>query len=176
VVIETDRLILRRWEDRDVAPYAALTADARVMDWLGGTLTADHAADHIAGMDDHFEDFGYGRYAIERKADGAFLGYAGVARIWPGLPVSGAEAGWRLAHEHWGQGYATEAARAAIAEALNRFGLPEVLAFTAETNLRSQAVMNRLGLARDPSRDFDHPRLSPGDPLRRHLVFVARGA
>ena len=174
MVIETDRLILRRWEDRDLAPYAALTADPQVMAWLGGVLDADRSAAHVEAMEDHFEDFGYGRYVLERKADGAFLGYAGVARIWPGLPVTGAEAGWRLARAHWGQGYATEAARAAIGEALNRFGLPEVLAFTAETNLRSQAVMDRLALARDPVRDFDHPQLPPGDPLRRHIVYVAR--
>jgi RimJ/RimL family protein N-acetyltransferase len=176
VVIETDRLILRRWEARDREPYAALTADPEVMIWLGGVLDAEASADHIARMDDHFDSFGYGRYALERRADGAFLGYTGVARIWPGLPVTGAEIGWRLLRSAWGHGYASEAARAATREALNRFGLPEVLAFTADSNLRSQAVMPRAGFIRDPARDFDHPQLEPGDPLRRHLVYVAREA
>ena len=174
MVIETDRLILRRWEDRDREPYAELTADPEVMAWLGGVLDPQQSADHIERMDDHFEAWGYGRYALERKADGAFLGYTGVARIWPGLPVTGAEIGWRLIRSAWGHGYASEAARAAAHEALDRFGLPEVLAFTAQTNLRSQAVMPRAGFVRDPVRDFDHPLLPEGDPLGRHLVYVAK--
>lgn len=172
-MIETERLILRRWRARDVEPYAALTADPEVMVWLGGVMDKHESAEHIDGMEDHFDRWGYGRYVIERRADGAFLGYTGIARIWPGLPVTGVEIGWRLNRDAWGHGYATEAARAATHEGLTRFELPEILAFTAEGNLRSRAVMERLGYRRDPSRDFDHPRLLEGDPLRRHVVFVA---
>jgi RimJ/RimL family protein N-acetyltransferase len=172
--IETDRLILRRWRARDREPYAALTADPEVMVWLGGVLTANQSADHIDSMDAHFDRNGFGRWVIERRSDGAFLGYAGVQSIWPGLPVEGWECGWRLARGAWGHGYATEAARAATADVFARTDLPEILAFTAEGNLRSRAVMARAGYARDAHRDFDHPELSPSDPLRRHLVFVTR--
>ncbi|HEX7761848.1 MAG TPA: GNAT family N-acetyltransferase [Caulobacteraceae bacterium] len=172
-MIETERLILRRWRARDREPYAELTADPEVMAWLGGVLDKHQSADHMDAMDEHFDRWGYGRYVLERKADGAFLGFAGVSRIWPGLPVSGAEIGWRLAREAWGHGYATEAARAATDEALTRFELPEILAFTAQSNLRSQAVMVRLGYQRDAIRDFDHPMLEDGDPLRRHIVYFA---
>jgi ribosomal-protein-alanine N-acetyltransferase len=173
MVIETERLVLRRWEARDRAPYAALTADPEVMAWLGGVLDVQRSGEHIDRMDGHFDDWGHGRYALERKADGVFLGYTGIQRIWPGLPVAGAEIGWRLIRSAWGHGYASEAARAATKEGLNRFGLREVLAFTAEANVRSRAVMDRAGFTRDPSRDFDHPQLPEGDPLRRHLVFFA---
>ncbi|MGA0602454.1 GNAT family N-acetyltransferase [Caulobacter sp. KR2-114] len=172
--LETGRLILRRWRARDREPYAALTADPEVMQWLGGVLDKHDSAEHMDRCDAHFDPWGYGRWAIERRADGAFLGYCGLAGIWPGLPVEGVEIGWRLARHAWGQGYASEAARAAIADGFARFDFPEILAFTAEANARSRAVMARVGLAPDPARDFDHPQLPPGDPLRRHLVFAIR--
>ena len=171
--LETDRLILRRWRARDREPYEALTSDPEVMVWLGGVLDKHQSAEHIDRMDGHFDRHGFGRWAIERKADGAFLGYAGINTIWPGLPVTGLEMGWRLARHAWGNGYASEAARAALADGLGRCALAEVLAFTADTNLRSQAVMPRAGFLRDETRDFDHPDLEVGHPLRRHLVWSA---
>ncbi len=172
--LETDRLILRRWRARDVEPYAALTADPEVMAWLGGVMTEGEARAHIDRMEAHFDRHRFGRWAIERREDGAFLGYAGVQAIWPGLPVAGWECGWRLVRSAWGFGYASEAARAAVADVFARTDLAEVLAFTAEANARSRAVMARCGFERDPARDFDHPELPEGDPLRRHLVY-ARG-
>jgi RimJ/RimL family protein N-acetyltransferase len=173
--VETSRLILRRWRARDREPYAALTSDPEVMVWLGaGVMSADASAAHIERMEAHFDRHGFGRWAIERKADGAFLGYAGVHAIWPGLPVQGWECGWRLVRGAWGHGYASEAARAATAEVFARAAPAEILAFTAESNVRSIAVMGRAGYARDAARDFDHPELAEGHPLRRHLVFAAK--
>jgi RimJ/RimL family protein N-acetyltransferase len=90
--------------------------------------------------------------------------------------VSGVEMGWALARHAWGQGYVSEAARAVAEEGLGRWELPEILAFTADTNLRSQAVMARAGFTRDPSRDFDHPLLPADHPLNRHLVYFVRPA
>jgi RimJ/RimL family protein N-acetyltransferase len=171
--LETDRLILRRWRARDREPYEALTSDLEVMQWLGGVLGKHESADHMDRMDSHFDHHGFGRWVIERKADGVFLGYAGIHTIWPGLPVTGVEMGWRLARHAWGHGYASEAAGAALIDGLGRCAIPEILAFTADTNLRSQAVMPRAGFTRDPTRDFDHPNLPEGDPLRRHLVYFA---
>jgi RimJ/RimL family protein N-acetyltransferase len=90
------------------------------------------------------------------------------------LPVSGIEAGWGLVRSAWGFGYAAEASRAAVDDGFARLGFDEIIAFTADTNLRSQAVMGRAGLLRDASRDFDHPGLPKGDPIRRHWVYAAR--
>ena len=173
-MIETERLILRRWRAKDREPYEAMTSDPEVMDWLGGTLTGEETQARVDRIEAHFDRWGYGRFALERKADGAFLGYCGIAHVFEGLPVTGVEIGWGLARHAWGQGYVSEAARAATSEGLARWALPEVLAFTADTNLRSQAVMVRSGFTRDPSRDFDHPILPVGHPLSRHLVFFAR--
>jgi RimJ/RimL family protein N-acetyltransferase len=101
-----------------------------------------------------------------------------LAPIPPGPPPfpAGYEIGWRLARSAWGRGFASEAGAALLAHGFETLGLLEVLAFTARTNLRSQAVMRRIGLQPDPSRDFDHPALAPGHPLRAHVVWVARRA
>jgi len=171
-MIETERLVLRAWSQSDVAPYAAINADPQVAYWLGGPgFAADpgQLERYNASIDRH----GFGRFAVERRDDGALLGAVGPMPIGPGLPVSGFEIGWRIVRSAWGQGYATEAACAAMDQAFAR-GVEELLAFTAETNVRSQAVMAKLGLARDASRDFDHPGLADGDPLRRHIVYARR--
>jgi ribosomal-protein-alanine N-acetyltransferase len=172
-VIETARLVLREWRQADLAPYAALMADPEVADWLGGTLPADEAEAQIGHMIDMAERSGFAILAVERRSDGAMIGSAGLAPVADDIPFAPAvEAGWRLARAAWGQGYATEAAGAAIADGFARLGLTEIVALTATTNLRSRAVMDRLGFRRDPSRDFDHPRLAPDHPLRAHVVYA----
>lgn len=175
-MIETERLVLRRWRESDRAPFAAMMADADVADWLGGTLTDDEADAYLARVNGCFEAFGYGRFAVEQRAEGHFLGFVGLAPVhdsYRGLAIAGGvEVGWRLAHEAWGHGYATEAARAAIDDGFMRVGLTEVVSFTASINLRSQAVMQRIGLRRDPTRDFDHPMLAADHPLRPHVVYA----
>ena len=174
-MIETQRLILRRWRAADRAPFAAMSADPEVMDWLGGTTGEAQSEAVIDAIEARFERLGYGRFAIERKDDGAFLGFAGLAPAHESKPVpEGLEIGWRLIRAAWGHGYATEAAQAALDDGFTRVALAEILAFTAESNLRSQAVMDRLNMIRDPTRDFDHPALAEDHPLRRHVVYVAR--
>jgi RimJ/RimL family protein N-acetyltransferase len=174
-LIETERLILRRWRAGDLALYAAMMADPEVTYWLGGGQSEAEAKAHVVRMESMFESEGFGIWALERKADGAFLGSAGLAVIREDIPLAPAiEVGWRLARDAWGHGYATEAARAAIDDGFARLGLAEIVTFTAASNLRSQAVMERLGLERDPTRDFDHPKLAPGHPLRGHVVYAVR--
>jgi RimJ/RimL family protein N-acetyltransferase len=172
--LETERLILRRWRPEDLDPFAAICADPEVMEWLGGVLTREEAAARIARVEATFEARGHGRYLVERKADGAFLGWCGIMPAHETQPIAGQpEIGWRLVLNAWGQGYATEAARAASDDGFRRLGFPEVLAFTSAHNERSQAVMRRLGLKREPHRDFNYAGLPEGDPHRRSLVFVA---
>jgi RimJ/RimL family protein N-acetyltransferase len=172
-MIETERLILRPWQDADVAPYAAMMADPEVGYWLGATQTAAQASAAIARVDARLAANGFGFMAMERRSDGAFLGAAGLETLTPDSPVApGVEIGWRLAHAAWGAGYATEAARAIVADGFGRLGLEEIIAFTARSNARSRAVMERLGFTRRADRDFDHPALAADHPLRAHVVYV----
>jgi ribosomal-protein-alanine N-acetyltransferase len=170
-LIETPRLILRPWRAMDLSPYAAMMADPEVGDWLGGTLTRAQAEAQVSRLQAEAD----GAWVVERRRDSAFIGSVGLSAVGDDIPLAPAvEVGWRLARAAWGHGYATEAARAIIDDGFARLGLAEIVAFTASTNRRSQAVMERLGLERDPSRDFDHPRLAAGHALRPHVVYAAR--
>jgi ribosomal-protein-alanine N-acetyltransferase len=176
-VIETERLILRRWLPRDLAPFAALNGDPEVMAHFPKPLTRGESDAMVARIEDRWASDGIGFAVAERRADGVFLGMVGLARVRfaAPTPVDGAvEVGWRLARAHWGQGYATEAARGWLEHGFGTMGLREIVAFTVPGNLASQAVMRRLGMREDPARGFDHPALPEGSPLRRHLVFALR--
>jgi RimJ/RimL family protein N-acetyltransferase len=174
VLIETERLILRAWRDTDREPYADIMVHAEVGKWLGGPFSREQAYERVARFTANLADTGLGRLAIERKSDGRLIGHCGLANAPDTKPVpGGVEIGWALAPDAWGAGYAIEAARAVIADGFERHDIPEILAFTGATNLRSQAVMQRLGMVRTADRDFDHPALSPDHPLRRHIVYVA---
>lgn len=173
-MIETPRLVLRRWKDSDRPAFAAICADPEVMQWLGGVLSPEQAGQRLDRVEATFEAVGYGRFLVERKSDRAFLGWCGVMPCHESVtPIAGQpEIGWRLVTAAWGKGYATEAARAALDDAFDRVGLAEVLAYTSKANLRSQAVMKRLGLSREPQRDFDYPNTPDGeDPTS--VVYVA---
>lgn len=169
--LTTARLTLRPWREEDRAPFAALNADPRVATYLAGPLDraqSDAMVDHIEA---HFAERGFGLWAVTAREGGACVGCVGLwvpsftAAFTPCVEVS-----WRLAFEVWGRGYATEAARAAIAHGFEVVGLAEIIAFTALVNWRSRAVMERLKMRRDPAEDFDHPRLAADHPLRRHVL------
>jgi RimJ/RimL family protein N-acetyltransferase len=152
--IETERLRLRVWEDADRDHFATLNADPIVMNDLGGPLSR---ADSDAKLDRYLRAWrsnGYGRWLVE-TISAKFLGYCGVMPVRESHPIGiHDEIGWRLIREAWGHGYATEAARAALIDVFRRVKLTEVLAYTDARNIRSQAVMRRLALRRDASRDF----------------------
>jgi RimJ/RimL family protein N-acetyltransferase len=176
-MIDTPRLILRPWRDVDREPYAAMMADPEVGLWLGAVLTAAQANAQIDRFNQAHGGRGPGFLAIERRDDGAFLGAACLREVPADHPLAGeVEVGWRLARSAWGAGYATEAARALVAEGFGALGCSEIVAFTAVSNMRSRAVMERLGFARQPERDFDHPALEEGHPLRRHVVYARSAA
>jgi RimJ/RimL family protein N-acetyltransferase len=175
-VIETERLVLRPFEDRDRAGFAAMNADPSVMRHFPAMMSrvqSDAMLDRIAAR---WRDDGFGLAAVERREDGALLGMAGLSVVRLGLPLDGAvEIGWRLVHAAWGHGYASEAARAWLAHGFSVLEVAEVVAFTVPDNLRSQAVMRRIGMSPDPSRDFEHPALPEGHRLRPHVLFARRG-
>ncbi|ALX15523.1 GCN5 family acetyltransferase [Burkholderia cepacia JBK9] len=175
--IETERLTLRRWRPADAQALSAMHADPDVTAWLArGPMPADEARDVLARFDAHFDAHGFGVWAVERRADATLIGLCGLSRearaTHPMAPC--VEIMWRQARHAWGHGYVAEAAAAAMADGFGRIGLGEIFAWTADTNLRSQRAMQRLGMLRQPARDFDHPALPEGHALRRHVVYVAR--
>lgn len=172
-MIDTERLILRRWREADRAPFAAINADPEVAYWLGGPRLASRADLAVDRYNQSIDAHGFGRFAVERRDDGELIGAVGVMPAGPGEPA-GFDLGWRLARSAWGKGYAAEAARVAIVDAIARDGIAEITAHTAASNLRSIALMERLGMIRDASRDFDHPELAEDDPLRRQVVCFVR--
>jgi RimJ/RimL family protein N-acetyltransferase len=174
-LIETERLVLRAPEDRDRRALAAINGDPRVGEWLAATLTAEENDALVDRVLAHIADHGFGLWAVERKADAAIVGMAGLIAMGADLPPGPAlEVGWRLAPDAWGQGYATEAARAAVDWGFAGRDVPEIVAITARSNLASQAVMRRIGMSPEPWRDFDHPRLAQDHPLRAHVTFSVK--
>jgi ribosomal-protein-alanine N-acetyltransferase len=175
IVLRTDRLLLRPWRDEDLAPFAALNADPRVMEHFPAPLSAAESAASAARIRAHLEERGFGLWAVEVPGVTAFAGFVGLSVPRFEAPFTPCvEVGWRLACAHWGHGYATEGARAAVAFGFERLGLAEVVSFTVPGNVRSRRVMERLGMARDPGGDFDHPLIPAGHPLRRHVLYRLR--
>ncbi|MGL4744644.1 MAG: GNAT family N-acetyltransferase [Dermatophilaceae bacterium] len=171
----TARLLLRQWRAADREPFAALNADAEVMRHFPSTL--DRAAsDALVDREQAaIDERGWGLWALERVADGAFLGVTGLAVPRHPLPCQPCvEVGWRLTRHAWGNGYATEAAGEALRVAFAELRLDEVVSFTSVGNVRSRAVMGRLDMTRDPDGDFDHPALPAGHPLQRHVLYRRR--
>ena len=176
-LIRTERLLLRRWRDEDREPFADLNADPRVMEHMPGLLTRAESDAAAARIEEHFAAHGFGLWAVEIPGVAAFAGFVGlsVPRFQAAFTPC-VEVGWRLAAAHWGQGYATEGARAALAAGFGGLGLEEVVSFTVPGNVASRRVMEKLGMVRDPAEDFDHPALPAGHPLRRHVLYRIRRA
>jgi RimJ/RimL family protein N-acetyltransferase len=170
--IATPRLRLRSWRDEDLAPFAALNADPRVMEHFPRTLDraeSDAAASRIRGL---FAVQGFGFWAVEVTGVADFIGFVGLSMpTFEAHFTPCAEIGWRLAAEHWGRGYATEAASVVLARAFGPLGLGEVVAFTVPANRQSRKVMERLGMSRSPADDFEHPTLPEGHRLRPHVLY-----
>jgi RimJ/RimL family protein N-acetyltransferase len=172
VGIETERLILRDWQDGDAAPFAALNADPRVREFFPTQLTPAESDTAMTRIRSFIGDHGYGLYAVEEKRTRAFLGYIGICPVsFEAAFTPATEIGWRLARSSWGSGYATEGARAVVADAFGRVALRELVSFTAEWNTRSRRVMEKIGMRHDPDGDFLHPALPPEHKLARHVLY-----
>jgi RimJ/RimL family protein N-acetyltransferase len=154
-IMKTERLLLRQWRDQDLDAWAEMNADPAVREFLGGPVTREQAAGAMHGFAADLAARGWGWWAVEVAATGAFIGFAGLDPVDEDKPFDGVEIGWRLSRESWGHGYATEAARACLEYGFTTLDLPEILAIAAAGNERSHAVMRRLGMAHDPAADFD---------------------
>ncbi len=176
--LETERLILRGWEKRDLAPFAAMNGDARVMEYFPSVLTVAETRTVFDRLSAGAIEHGYHFQPIEEKASGKFAGFVGIAPVPSNLPFAPAvEIGWRLPVEFWGKGYATEAATAWLAHGFTVLGLTEIVSFAVEANHRSRAVMSRLGMTQDTNGSFPHPALPKDHPLALHVLYrISRSA
>lgn len=169
--LRTERLVLRRWEDADRAPFAALNADPVVMEFFPAPLTLGESDALIDRIEHHFETAGFGLWAVEEQATESFAGFVGLSSAtFEAHFTPAVEVGWRLDRRFWGRGIATEAANAALNDGFGRLGLAEIVSFTATVNTPSRRVMVRLGMTHDPADDFDHPSVAVDSPLRRHVL------
>jgi RimJ/RimL family protein N-acetyltransferase len=176
IVFETARLIVRHWRDEDRAPFAAMNADPRVREHFPSTQTRAESDASIDRATAAIAARGFAFWAVERKDSGEFIGFTGLTV--PALPMpydEGAappsvEIGWRLAHAHWGCGFASEAARECLRLGFERLHLPHIVSFTTVRNVRSMAVMARIGMA-DTGIVFEHPGIEPGHPQRPHVLW-----
>ena len=174
--LRTGRLLLRGWNDDDRAPFAEMNADPEVMEHFPSRLTRAESDGFVDRIEQHFADRGFGLWAVE--ADGAFVGFTGLAvpryhAPWMDerqQPV--VEVGWRLCRSAWGRGYATEAAGAALRFAFDDLGRDEVVSFTVVGNVRSRAVMERLGMRYLTA--YDHP--IEGGPSLPSVCYLLTGA
>lgn len=171
----TARLVLREWCDDDRSPFASLNADPGVMEHFPAVLDRNESDELFDLIQAHFAAHGFGLWATEYPGVASFIGFVGINRVPFEAPFTPAvEVGWRLARPHWGRGYATEAALAVVAYGFSDLDLDEIVSFTTPNNLRSRAVMERLGMTHDPADDFDHPRMAVNHPLRRHVLYRLR--
>ncbi len=170
--LTTARLRLRSWQDADLDPFAALNADPRVMEHFPATLDRAQSDAFAIRARTKLAERGFGLWALEVCDSAPFVGYAGLAE--PSFQahfIPCMEIGWRLAYDHWGRGYASEAASAVVEHVFGTLALSEIVAFTAVSNWRSRRVMERLGMHRTPTEDFDHPNIPEGHPLRPHVLY-----
>ena len=169
--LETPRLRLRQWRASDREPFAAMNADPAVMEFFAGLQSRAASDASIDAWQAQFQERGWSNWAVELRSTGTFIGFVGLSvprRVLPFSPC--VEVGWRLARASWGFGFATEAARASLRFGFEQLALPDIVSFTSVLNLRSRAVMERIGM-HDTHQDFDHPALPEGSALRRHCLY-----
>ncbi|KTD00928.1 GNAT family N-acetyltransferase [Fluoribacter gormanii] len=173
--LETPRLLLRAWSDDDIAPFFSMNQDPKVMEYIANFWTMDMVTSFIARMNAQLAEKSYTLWAVEEKSTHQFMGFIGLnSPVWEAHFTPCVEIGWRLASSFWGKGYATEGAQAVLNYAFKTLKLKEVVAFTVPDNLRSQRVMEKLGMIRDRNGDFLHPKIDPVNYLAKHYLFRIR--
>ena len=174
MIFETERLIIRNWRDADRPVFAAIVGNRQARIHQPGLVSRAESDAFIDRQIETIDRIGCGFAVVERKADGAIIGDGGIRPVPDNLPFFRAgsfEIGWQLDPRYFGMGFATEAARGWLNHGFGVLGLDEVVAYTSTINTPSERVMQRIGMTRDPARDFDHPKLAEGHPLRPHIVY-----
>lgn len=166
------RVCLRGWRESDLAPCAAMNADAEVMRHFPATLTRSESDAIVQRINAHFEQYGFSLWVLEIPGVLPFAGFVGLLRVAFNTHFTPAvEIGWRLVRPAWGHGYATEAAQSVLRHAFTELKLKQIVSFTVPANLPSQAVMQRLGMTTQARDNFEHPRLLKGHPLSVHRLY-----
>ena len=170
--LRTARLILRRWKQPDIKPFAAMNSDPEVMEFFPSVLSLEQSVDMVKSIEDRFDKEGYGLWAVEIEDTGEFVGFVGLSQ--PKFDTHFTpcvEVGWRIARRHWGKGYAPEAAKEALRDGFERLDLSEIVSFTAALNNKSIRVMEKIGMRRNAEDDFLHPLVEDGSPLKPHVLY-----
>lgn len=174
-IIQTKRLVLRQWRKEDLAPFAALNADPKVMEYFPSTLSREESDSLAHRIQSKMEERGYGMWAVAIPGIADFIGFIGLNNedksTFPAHFTPAVEIGWRLGFDYWGKGYATEGAKAVLAYGFESLNLEEIVSFTAVQNMRSRRIMEKIGMHHDSKDDFDHPKLPEGHALRRHVLY-----
>ncbi|MDP4094948.1 MAG: GNAT family N-acetyltransferase [Bacillota bacterium] len=171
VYIETERLLLRDWKEQDLVEFREMNKDSRVMKFFPKTLTDDETDSFYSRIEEEFKNYGYGLYAVETKQDNSFIGFTGFhwatfnSQFTPCIEI-----GWRLKFDAWGNGYATEGAKACLKYGFETLKLTDIYSFTSKINLQSENVMKKIGMTK--AMEFEHPNIVEGSPLRRHVLYV----
>lgn len=172
IQLHTQRLILRPWREDDLPAFAAMNANPAVMRHFPGCMSSAESDALAQRIIQHFDEHGFGQWVVERADQPGLIGVVGLQHVsFEAAFTPAVEIGWRLDSAHWRQGYALEAAQAALNCAFTQLELEQIVAFTVPANTPSQALMQRLHMQRDPSADFEHPRLAVGHPLRQHVLY-----
>jgi RimJ/RimL family protein N-acetyltransferase len=177
IIFETERLIMRNYRDEDRPVFAAIAGNPLARIYHLGVITPAGSDDFIDKQMVSIAETGCGYAVVERKADGVVIGDVGIRPLPDNLPFSDEvhfEIGWQLDPRCFGNGYATEAAKGWLDHGFSKLRIDEVVAYTATANTPSVNVMKRIGMIHDPSREFDHPRVPNGHPLRRQIVYSVR--
>ncbi|MFZ4100260.1 MAG: GNAT family N-acetyltransferase [Chlamydiia bacterium] len=173
--LTTERLILRPWKEADLEPFAELNADPRVMEYFPSVLSREESIQMAHRMQSKIEERGWGWWAVSAPGVAEFIGFIGLNNVdkatLPAHFTPAIEIGWRLAFEHWGKGYATEGAKAALKYGFETLKLNEIVSFTAMQNMRSRHIMEKIGMHYDPKDDFDYPKLSDDHRLKRLVLY-----
>jgi RimJ/RimL family protein N-acetyltransferase len=170
--LQTARLLLRSWRDEDLTAFAEMSSDPAVMEYLVPLSSRGLSVEAwVTGKRAHWDEYGFGQWVVELPGEASFIGVVGLETVsYEAHFTPAVEVAWRLVRPYWGQGYATEAARAALDYGFREIGLSDIVALTVPANQRSRRVMERLGMTHDPADDFDHPRVPEGR-LRRHVLY-----
>jgi ribosomal-protein-alanine N-acetyltransferase len=174
-MLETDRLLLRRWKDSDREPFAEMNADPQVMEFFPVCLSREESDRFVDRIETHFDNHGFGLFAAEVKAEAKFIGFIGLyvatfqAHFTPCVEI-----GWRIAAPYWNRGLATEGSRKVVEFGFERLHLDSIVSFTVPENVASRRLMEKLGMTYNPADDFDHPKLPEGHRLRRHVLYRLR--
>ena len=172
LILETERLRLRTWKDEDLFFLIKMNQDPRVMEYFPSLIGPKETELFVKKIEEHFKRKGYSLYAVERKDQGAFIGFIGFLDTQFQAPFTPAtEIGWQLSFEHWNQGFATDGAKALIEYGFSHLMLKEIVSFTTAQNIRSIRVMEKLGMRRDLKGDFHHPKIDHASPLSKHLLY-----